>query len=222
MASDGSSLGSAAERRRPSASPATPVTIRQAAANVHAWWNAVTSALGAGEPMSDTTAAIPSAAPTWRATELSAVAVAKWPPGAAATAAPLMFGEAMPAPRPSSTMPGNHWPRKSGVTPTRLIIQSTPAPHRRLPGTATTRTPKRAAMRLDGRRRHGDRRTGGEGKPRLQQRIAPYGREIQDVAQRVAEEARGPDERIALATLKSRIRNSCRSMSGSLRRPQRR
>ena len=43
-----------------------------------------------------TTIATPSAAPTWRATELSADAVAKLSPGAAATAAPVRFGEAHP------------------------------------------------------------------------------------------------------------------------------
>ena len=72
---------------------------------------------GVGVPMIATTTATPSAAPTWRATEFSPVAVAKLPPGAEATAAPLRFGNSVPAPIPSITIPGSHSPRKSGVTP---------------------------------------------------------------------------------------------------------
>ena len=73
--------------------------------------------------------ATPSAAPTWRATEFRPVAVAKLSPGAEATATPLRLGNSVPAPMPSSTIPGSHSPRKSGLSPARLDEpQHRPAP----------------------------------------------------------------------------------------------
>ena len=76
-----------------------------------------------------TTIATPSAAPSWRATEFRPVAVAKLSPGADATAAPLRLGNSVPAPTPSSTIPGSHSLRKAGVAPIRSTNQSTaPAP----------------------------------------------------------------------------------------------
>ena len=97
-----------------------------------------------------TTTATPSAAPIWRATEFIPVAVAKLPPGAEATAAPLRFGNSVPAPIPSRIMPGSHWPAKSGVTPTRSTNHSTAPPHTRPPTTRTGRGPRRWASRLVG------------------------------------------------------------------------
>ena len=61
--------------------------------------------------------ATPSAAPTWRATEFSDVAIAKRGPGTEPTAAPLSVGKLRPAPTPRISMPGSQPPRKSGCTP---------------------------------------------------------------------------------------------------------
>src|SRR6516162_5267859 len=96
------------------------------------------------------TIATPSAAPTWRATEFIPVAVAKLSPGAEATAVPDRTGNSVPAPIPSSTIPGSHWPAKSGVTPTRSTNHSTAPPHSRPPATRTARGPMRWASRLAG------------------------------------------------------------------------
>ena len=78
------------------------------------------------------------------------MAVAKLPPGAEPTAVPLRVGNSVPAPIPSSTMPGSHWPAKSGVSPARSTNHSTAPPHIRPPATRTGRGPMRWASRLAG------------------------------------------------------------------------
>src|SRR5215467_12934447 len=97
-----------------------------------------------------TTTATPTAAPIWRATAFIPVAVAKLLPGTEATAAPLRLGNSVPAPIPSSTMPGSHSPTKSGVVPTRSTNHSTAPPHHRPPATRTGRGPTRCTSRLVG------------------------------------------------------------------------
>ena len=92
---------------------------RQAAPKGQASANAAAAAdTVVGVPRIAMTSATPSAAPTWRATELSPVAVAKSSPGAEATAAALRFGNSVPAPRPRRTIPGSHSLTNAGVVPT--------------------------------------------------------------------------------------------------------
>ncbi len=97
-----------------------------------------------------TTSATPSAAPTCRDTEFSPVAVAKLSPGAEATAAPLRLGNSVPAPIPSSTIPGSHSLRNAGVAPTRSTNHITAPPQISPPATSTGRWPIRCTRRLVG------------------------------------------------------------------------
>src|SRR5579863_7835654 len=131
-----------------------------------------------------TTTATPSAAPTWRATEFIPVAVAKLPSGAEATAVPARFGNVMPAPIPSSTMPGSHWPAKSGVLPTRSTNHSTAPPQ--APGHEHGARAE-ALGQPAGWPRHRDRhqRADREGQARPQDRVPPHVREEQDIRQGV-------------------------------------
>ena len=46
---------------------------------------------------------------------------------------PLRFGNSVPAPIPSSTIPGSHSPTKSGVIPTRSTNHITAAPQNKPP-----------------------------------------------------------------------------------------
>ena len=149
-----------------------------------------------GVPMIATTIATPSAAPTWRATELRPVAVAKLSPGAEATAAPLRFGNVMPAPMPSRTMPGSHSPTKSGVGPTWMTNQSTAPPQTEAAGDEHGTVPE--ALGEPARRARdggGDERAGRQREARLEHRVLPDPRQEEDVDERVAVEAGGGDDR---------------------------
>ena len=144
------SAGARARSTRPTSRHPRPVANRQVAPNVQAWSKTVSAVRRDGAPMIAMTTATPSAAPTCRATEFIPVAVAKLSPGADATAAPLRFGNSVPAPIPSSTIPGSHSPTKSGVTATRSTNQSTAPPQIRPPATSTGRCPIRWARWLVG------------------------------------------------------------------------
>ena len=78
------------------------------------------------------------------------MAVAYPAPGAEATAAAVRFGSSVPAPSPSSRMPGSHSPTKSGVMPTRATNQKTAAPQSSPPVTSTGRAPIRMTSWLVG------------------------------------------------------------------------
>ena len=132
--SEGASVTTRPVNRHP-----MPAVNRHAAANRHASWNTSSACSGDGVPMIATITATPSAAPTWRETEFSPVAVAKLSPGAEATATPERLGNRMPAPIPSSTIPGSHSPRKSGCTPTRSTSHSTAPPQISPPAHSTGR-----------------------------------------------------------------------------------
>ena len=114
-----------------------PDAISASAQKVHARSNASAASSGDGMPMIAMTIATPSAAPTWRATELRPVAVPKLSPGADATAAPLRLGNVAPAPTPRISMPGSHSLTNAGSSPTWVTNQNTPAPHSSAPKTST-------------------------------------------------------------------------------------
>ncbi len=193
-------------RHRPARAPSRPARVRragsrgpaanrQAAPNVHAWSNAPRRCSGEGVPMIATTSATPSAAPTCRATEFRPVAVAKLSPGAEATAAPLRLGNSVPAPMPSSTIPGSHSPRKSGVgadaldEPQHRAAPDQPAGDEHRPVADALHEPARRAGHGGGHERPRREREAG-----LEDRVAPHAGEEQDVGQRVAVEAgRGDD-----------------------------
>ena len=146
----GADAGASPGVTRPTSRQPIPVTNRQAAPNVQASRNSANALACVGVPMIATTTATPIAAPTARATEFIPVAVAKPRPGAEATAVPVRFGNVMPAPIPSSTMPGSHAPAKSGVVPTRATNHSTAPPQSRPPATRTGRGPMCCTSRLAG------------------------------------------------------------------------
>ena len=134
----------------PTSTQPSPAANRQTAPKIQACWNAAWAVAGVGVPMTATTIATPSAAPIWRATEFIPVAVAKLPSGAEPTAVPLRFGNSVPAPIPSKTIPGSHSPAKSGVIPTRSTNHITAPPQNKPPATRTGRGPMRWASRLAG------------------------------------------------------------------------
>ncbi len=143
--------------------------------NVHALSNACSAVSGVGVPMIATTSATPNAAPTWRETEFSPVAVPKLSPGADATAAPLRFGNSVPAPIPSSTIPGSHSPRKSGRDADALDEPQ----HGAAPDQAACDQHRPVTDALDEpARRPGDRRrderTGRQRESGVQHRVAPH------------------------------------------------
>ena len=60
---------------------------------------------------------------------------------------PWMAGQLSPDPTPSSTVAGNHTPRRSGDRPAPSSNQSAPDSQNMPPGTTSTRCPNRSAMR---------------------------------------------------------------------------
>src|SRR5918996_1784395 len=92
---EGERAVSSPTRRRPTAIDPRPASSRQAAEKVQALSKALSTPVGSsglGVPRIAIPAATPKAAPTWRATEFSPVAVANASPGAEATAVPLRLG----------------------------------------------------------------------------------------------------------------------------------
>jgi hypothetical protein len=107
---------------RPSASAIRVRATKQPAAKYQPLSNASVRSAGAGVPTMATRRATPSTAPSWRAMELSPVAVAKRPPGTSAIAAAPETGKVMPAPMPRMAIPGSHSDRKAGCDPTRSAM----------------------------------------------------------------------------------------------------
>ena len=84
-------------------------------------------------------------APSWRALDTTAEAVAYPPPGTASSAAAATTGSTMPTPIPEMTCPGSHCVRKWGVVLTTPANQAYAPAQISAPGTATTRWPCRSA-----------------------------------------------------------------------------
>ena len=154
-----------APAQAPPGTPRQPLRANMhAAPNVQASSNAAAASAGEGVPVIAMTRATPRAAPTGWATEFSPVAVAKSSPGAEATAAALRFGNVVPAPSPSRTMP-EPLAAKAGVVPTRYEPATGPAPQMRPP--ATSHVAMADSLGIAGRAGHGggDERAGVRASP---------------------------------------------------------
>ena len=92
--------------RGPATEAATPSAAKQTAARIQTRSNAPANPFEDGAPSSTTSSATPIAPPSSRIAVLSAVALAKRPPGASATAASLTTGNARPTPTAVSSAAG--------------------------------------------------------------------------------------------------------------------
>ena len=100
------------------------MTTKQAALKTQPVRRLSTVVVADGVPMMTTRIAMPSTPPICRALELTADAVAKRPPGTAASAALPSTGSVAPTPMPDRIWPGSQAPQKSGVTSTRVTYQT--------------------------------------------------------------------------------------------------